>query len=226
MDAEALPEFHRKSIFQRAMMSSEELAEYYRTCRLADFAAGHPVKGIAWRRAVHGILVKVIQLDRLANHGRLVVLKDGRVRTSAPVIYGCTHIGGDDAQRTMEALNTSAYFFVGNPKTKYKNVYGLLLYLNGWICVETGDKMDRKIGMARAEELLRAGGNLIIYPEGAWNLTENLPVMPLYAGTAEMALETGLKLYRLHWRNMTGHFTPASAATSVRLPSESQRNGR
>lgn len=195
MDTNGLAEFHRKSVFRRAAMSCEELKEYYRRCRLADFTAGRPIKGITWRKAIHGVVVKVVQLDRLRKRCRLVVLEDARVPSSAPVIFACTHIGGDDIQHTGEALKGSSfYMFMGDPEMVYKSLDGLLCYFNGWICIDTGDKTDRHIGKARAEELLRAGGNLLIYPEGAWNLTENLPVMPLYTGTAEMALQTGSEI--------------------------------
>lgn len=30
----------------------------------------------------------------------------------------------------------------------------------------------------------------MIFPEGVWNVTENLPVMPLFTGAAEMAICT------------------------------------
>lgn len=34
----------------------------------------------------------------------------------------------------------------------------------------------------------------MIFPEGAWNVTENLPVMPLFAGAAEMGILTGAEI--------------------------------
>ena len=65
------------------------------------------------------------------------------------------------------------------------------MFLNGYIPFETNNKVDRKIATKRSIEVLNNGGNLLIYPEGAWNITPNLPVMKLYDGTASMALETG-----------------------------------
>lgn len=35
---------------------------------------------------------------------------------------------------------------------------------------------------------------MLIYPEGAWNLSENLLVNPIYMGTASMALKTGAEI--------------------------------
>ena len=53
---------------------------------------------------------------------------------------------------------------------------------------------DRKIAKERAIELLKNKGNLLIFPEGAWNLSPNLPVMKLFSGTVKMALETGAEI--------------------------------
>lgn len=41
---------------------------------------------------------------------------------------------------------------------------------------------------------MESGGNLLIYPEGAWNITENQVVMPLFPGTAEIAIRTGAEI--------------------------------
>ncbi len=34
---------------------------------------------------------------------------------------------------------------------------------------------------------LRAGGNLMYFPEGTWNLSPNLPVLPCFWGIVEIA---------------------------------------
>ena len=60
--------------------------------------------------------------------------------------------------------------------------------------METNNKTDRFIAKNRAVELLKNGGDLLIYPEGAWNITENLPVMKLYTGTIKMAMETNAEI--------------------------------
>ena len=40
-------------------------------------------------------------------------------------------------------------------------------------------------------KLLNQGKNLLIYPEGVWNVTSNLLMLPLFPGIIEMAKETG-----------------------------------
>jgi len=43
-------------------------------------------------------------------------------------------------------------------------------------------------------ELLKGGGSLMIFPEGARNGSDNLPVMALFPGTAKMAMETNTNI--------------------------------
>ena len=83
---------------------------------------------------------------------------------------------------------------MGDPNETYKNLDGFLLWLNGAILADTDHREDCHIGKETAIRLLQQGGSLLIYPEGAWNLSENLPVQKMYEGAAEMALRTGVKI--------------------------------
>ncbi len=184
-------EFTKKNLLQLRKMSIDELSVYYMNERKYNFENGIPIKNIKFRNRIHSLLVLIIKIDRLLAKETLTVIKDYRIKTTNPKIYACTHIGGNDIQRTFEAIKEPAYLFLGDPKGIYRDLSGLLLFLNGYIPFETNNKIDRKIATKRSTELLKSGGNLLIYPEGAWNITPNLPVMKLYDGTASMALETG-----------------------------------
>lgn len=83
---------------------------------------------------------------------------------------------------------------MGDPGSVYKNFDGVVLWLNGAIFVDTAYKEDRHIGKENCVKLLEHGGSLLIFPEGAWNISENLIVMSLFSGTAEMAIRTGAEI--------------------------------
>ena len=76
----------------------------------------------------------------------------------------------------------------------YKKIIYQGLRMNGVIPLETKDREDRKIAYNRAIELLQNGGNLLIYPEGAWNVSPNLVVMKIFTGTVRLAQETGAEI--------------------------------
>lgn len=50
-------------------------------------------------------------------------------------------------------------------------------------------KMDRHIAQDTCVKYLKAGSNILIYPEGAWNLSSNLLIAKLFSGTAKMAMD-------------------------------------
>lgn len=81
-----------------------------------------------------------------------------------------------------------------------------MLCLNGVICLDLYDKEDRNIAKQTAISLLRKGGSLMIYPEGAWNITENLPVMPLFSGAAEMAIAANAEIVPLAIERYENHY--------------------
>lgn len=114
--------------------------------------------------------------------------------TQKSVVYACTHIGGFDIENLFEAIKSPCYLFLADPREIYMNFDGCLLWLNGVICFESDDKEDRKFAKERAVNLLNAGGSLMIFPEGAWNIYESLPVMPLFWGTAGMAIEADVDI--------------------------------
>lgn len=180
-----------KNFIQRMKMDIDTLSDYYMEKRLERFESNIPLKGIDLRKKIHGLPLKLVELDRKASKETVSIINDERIITDRPKIYACTHIGGNDIQRVFEAIREHAYLFLGDPKGLYKDISGLLLFLNGVINMETKDKTDRFIAKERAIELLNKNGNLLIFPEGAWNITPNLLVMDLYKGAVLMARETG-----------------------------------
>lgn len=168
--------------------------KYNQRKRKRDYDNGVPLRFIHFRQRIHYLLLLLIKVERKLSKERLKILFDKRKPASKPKVYACTHIGGNDVQRVFEAIREHAYLFIGDPKELYWDAMGAVLKANGAICFETYSKPDRKIAYKRAVELLREGGNLLIFPEGAWNITVDLPVMHLYLGAARMAIETDAEI--------------------------------
>ena len=201
-------EFNRKNLLELRKLSREELSKYYMEKRKEEDEKGIPLskKGIMIRNKIHQLLLQIVMIDRLLNHETITVLKDERIKTNHPKVFTCTHIGGNDIQRTFEAIKDPAYLFLGDPQELYQNLEGLLLFLNGAIYLETRNKQDRGIAKRRSIELLEKGGNLLIYPEGAWNISPNLPVMKLYKGAVNIAVTTGADLIPIAIEQVENHF--------------------
>ncbi|MDO4618799.1 MAG: lysophospholipid acyltransferase family protein [Clostridia bacterium] len=172
-------------------MPLPQLEQYYREKRKHDFENGKKIKGYTFRKILHPFLWLLVKIDRLITGEKIITLKKPKIKTHKPIIFACTHIGGNDAARALEFIKRHCYLFLGDPKAMYKNFEGLLVYLSGCVIIDTLNKTDRAVGFNRAIELLKAGQNLLIFPEGEWNITENELCMKLYPGVIKMALETG-----------------------------------
>ncbi len=184
--------FEYKNLLELRKMQVNELEKYYLEMRKYEYDNHIPLKNIELRKKIHNILLTLIKIDRILSKEELYIIGDKRLeKRNVPRIYACTHIGGNDAQRTFEAIEEHAYLFIADLKGLYKDLTGKILFLNGAICLETNDEEDRHIAYERAIEVLSKNTNLLIYPEGCWNLTENYLTLPLYTGAVKMAYETG-----------------------------------
>lgn len=89
-------------------------------------------------------------------------------------IFVVNHRQGDDMVLSAKAIAKSGYFVFGNPTLScesFANGFGLWSY--GMIIVKRDDKLSRKSAMEKMRYVIKNGGNIIIFPEGYWNLADN-----------------------------------------------------
>lgn len=184
-------EFKPLPFWKEIFLKKEALADYYRSKREYEYNHGIELN-LGWREKIHPILLNLLSLNRkYIDKQKLTVIKDERENTEKPVIYAITHIGKFDYQLVSEAIRSHQIPFAGDPETMYRTFDGFFLGINGIIYCDTESKTDRKIGKETAINLLENGKNLLIYPEGVWNVTTNLLVIPLFPGVIEMSQTTG-----------------------------------
>lgn len=190
-------EIKHKNFIQRLTMPLPELEAYYRERRRERFEKALPFAGVKLRKILHPVLVWGMKGKHILDKQKVTILGDKRIQTNRPVVYAATHIGWDDIEMILSSIGDHAYLFWGDPHEMYRDINGFLLDVNGIVVCDTGDKSDRYIGKEVCVKWLDQGGDLLIFPEGAWNITESLPVMPLYTGAAEMAIRTGAEIIPL-----------------------------
>lgn len=190
-----MEKFKKLSILEKRKMAIEELVKYYAELRKYNYKNGDRLKGIELRKKIYFLIRTILKIDQLLSNEKIVILNDLHDKDSnRPKIFACTHIGGNDIQRSLQVIDDPAYLMLGDPGILYKKLIYQGLVMNGVIPLETTDREDRKIAYNRAIELIKNGGNLLIYPEGAWNVSPNLVVMKIFTGTVRMAQETGAEI--------------------------------
>lgn len=188
-------DFKHLNLFEIRNLAIEELVKYYCELRKYEYNCGKKLNFIDLRKKLHFIIILILKIDQILSKEKISIISDLHDKNSdKPKIYACTHIGGNDIQRTFQVIKKPAYLMLGDPGILYRKFIYMGLKLNGVIPLETSDKEDRKIAFNRAIELLQNGGNLLIYPEGAWNVSPNLLVMKIFNGTVRMAQETGAEI--------------------------------
>ena len=180
--------FKNISFLKRMILPQIKLEKYYQEKRKYEYEKGTLPRGIVIRKSLHKVVVSFLRIECLLSRVKVKVVSDARIKTDRPVIYACMHIGRYDVESNFFALKDHFYILYGDPGLVYRNSDGLLLFMNGVIYADTDSKQDRFIGKETCIKLLQHGGNLLIYPEGAWNITENQIVMKLFTGTVEMAI--------------------------------------
>lgn len=186
--------FNKKNILELRKESVDEINKYYRELRKYEFDNDVELKNFELRKKIHPLMMMVLKIDRIIDKEKVIIIGDKRKPHHKPVIFAATHIGGNDIMRVFEAIKEHAYIMLGDPGIVYVNEIGLFLRLNGFIPVDTRDKEDRKIAYARSVEVINNNVNMLIFPEGAYNVFEHLPIMKIFPGAVRMAKETNSEI--------------------------------
>lgn len=89
-------------------------------------------------------------------------------------IFIVNHRQGDDMVLSAKAIGQSGYFVFGNKilaLESFSNGYGL--WAHGMILLDRENKQNRKFCYDKMKYIIENGGNIIIFPEGYWNLSDN-----------------------------------------------------
>lgn len=187
--------FKKLTLFQKRGMAIEELCKYYAEYRKFQYENGSKLNGIELRKKIYFLIKLILKIDQVLSKEEILILGDKhKDNKDVPKIFACTHIGGNDIQRSFQVINKPAYLMLGDPGILYKMLIYQALKLNGVIPLETKDRVDRRIAYNRSVELLNNNGNLLIYPEGAWNVSPNVIVMKIFVRTVRLARETGAEI--------------------------------
>ena len=88
-------------------------------------------------------------------------------------IFALNHRQGDDIVAGANVVGKSAYIVFGNKYLALDTTNSLGLWAYGMILLDRDNKSNRNHTYHKMKYVLEHGGNIIIYPEGYWNLADN-----------------------------------------------------
>lgn len=170
-------------------------------------ASDEPIKGVKLRMWLHPFLIKVLHIKSILSGLTYEFVSEERaVPKDQTVIYAITHIGKFDYEMLVEACDIFAYPFAGDWELMYATIDDYFLRTNGVLWVDTGDKTDRQNSFQYMIKALKQGISMLIYPEGIWNLTENLPMMKIFPGAVQAAQACDVPIIPIAIEQRDKHF--------------------
>lgn len=171
---------------ERAKRENDFYDLYYKT-RSKDENSFLGRLSLRTRQRLHKLIFCVFVVKNRLSGFTCKVIKDEREQTDRPIIFATTHVGKYDIEVSAVGIRDHFYLLSGD----YENLQGLVdgkfLLVNGVIFFNEKDKSDRLRVTDRMIKHLKSGGNLMYFPEGAWNLKAELPVLPCYWGIVDIA---------------------------------------
>lgn len=141
--------------------------------------------GIQYRERFHPVIWAIMAAASgcRIRYMRRVELENG------PYIFAVNHSNGYDIPLMARIIGKS--FFVLASDEPKGDIPGLGLWLNGVIWSNRASREDKAHAKQLCIACLRYRKDLLIFPEGTWNLTEASPMLPMSWGVIEMAQATG-----------------------------------
>jgi len=110
------------------------------------------------------------------------------ITSNGPVIFSINHSNRHDFPCVSNILKK--HFVILSDVGIRGSLGGLICDLNGAIYVKRDDRNSRLESKMKMVETLQAGFNLLIFPEGTWNLSDSLPMLPFPWGIIDIAKQT------------------------------------
>lgn len=199
-------------------------------------------EGVRRTLSASGIIVRKVftPLIRIAyqtqtEYKLIIDRKEKLKRSCIGKIFVINHRQADDIVIGAKVVNRSAYIVFGNPYLFLETRNGLGLWIYGVILLQRDLKSNRLAVYQKMKYVIEHGGNIIIYPEGYWNLddngeadekhdadshnSENWLIQDFNIGVFRLAQETGCEIVPtvLHYDEQGEKKCYASRGTPVRV---------
>ena len=150
------------------------------------------IKNLQIRKAIRPLLRFVLCVQRNINRQQVEFINQDIDKTDkkTTIVYAVSHIGKWDFEIVNEQIKDHFYIIASDFMNMYGNINGIFMESNGVIFVDIDDHFDKKNSEKMMLKILEQKDNMMIFPEGTWNLSENQIIMDTHLGAVSIALET------------------------------------
>ncbi|MBQ7146521.1 MAG: 1-acyl-sn-glycerol-3-phosphate acyltransferase [Lachnospiraceae bacterium] len=116
------------------------------------------------------------------------ILVNKPVLPKGPKVFSVTHTySREDIAWAISLVGEQSYLLTNAYRELMCTSDGIALWASGIILVDRYDKDNRRASIQKAKRLLQMKGNVMVFPEAVWNMSENQLVRKLYPGVYRIA---------------------------------------
>lgn len=148
-----------------------------------------PIKHIALKKKLRPLLRAILFMQRKIK-GQTIELLNGKIpEIGCPIVFAVSHIGKYDFEIVNEIIPQHFHVIASDFMNMTGNINGLFMEANGVIFMDIDSKEDRENSRKMMLKVLEQGDNMMIFPEGVWNLSQNEIIRDIHFGVVDIALE-------------------------------------
>lgn len=139
------------------------------------------------KRLLHPVL---LMGTKLFDKCRLHIIGTNYIeQLTEPVIFVVNHSNGHDFPIAAQVINKH-FYILADFTMKKDPIVNILNRLNGCVYVDRKDSRSRQQSKIELIGHLQQGHNILLFPEGTWNLHPSRLLLPLNWGVIDLAKET------------------------------------
>lgn len=162
------------------------------------------------RKALRPIFRICLWIQRILNGFSVELLSDIKMPEDRAVVFALTHIGKWDFEIVNEQIKAQFFVVAADFMHMWGTVSGFFMNLNGVIYVDEESKEDKANTKKLMISLLQAGNNVMIFPEGTWNFSENEIICDIAYGAADAAISADAVIVPIAVEQYGKHFVICS----------------
>ncbi len=148
--------------------------------------------GMNMRKIFHPVVRFVVNSSATKEN---IFVKKAKLKKRVPYIFVPTHSFDDDLKTTVGSIDRNAYLVLGLTEQLKFNPEMYFSYIGtGMIHVFKDSKVSRKNAFEKMKRVINNKNSIIIYPEGAYNHSQNKIMLDLYDSIFFLAKETGAEI--------------------------------
>lgn len=147
------------------------------------------IKFINLKKFIRPVLRTILKLQRKVNHQTVEIIQYTEKPDNKQVVFVVSHIGKWDFEIVNEQIRDHFYVIASDFINMNGTIGGIFMKANGVVFVDVDNKEDRKNSLKFLKQVIEQGDNVMIFPEGTWNLDENHIINDIHFGAVDIALE-------------------------------------